>query len=89
MTKPYVLTRAEQVFVEELVASGRYASVDEVVHEALERFFEEEVHVSASSLEDLRRAWQEGVASGDYRSADETLQRLDAKGGSTAEGRGA
>ena len=46
------------------VDSGRYTSTSEVVREAL-RLLERADRLEAERLADLRRAWQEGVDSGD------------------------
>ena len=58
-------------FVEARVASGRYGSSTEVVSEALNLLKE----LDRNDTERLRRAWAEGVASGDAGSLDvETLK---------------
>jgi antitoxin ParD1/3/4 len=46
------------------VESGRYTSTSEVVREAL-RLLERSDRLEAERSEELRRAWQEGVDSGD------------------------
>jgi antitoxin ParD1/3/4 len=46
------------------VESGRYTSTSEVVREAL-RLLERSDRLEAERVEDLRRAWKEGVDSGD------------------------
>jgi antitoxin ParD1/3/4 len=46
------------------VESGRYTSTSEVVREAL-RLLERADRLEAERIEGLRRAWQEGVDSGD------------------------
>ena len=46
------------------VNSGRYTSTSEVVREAL-RLLERTDRLEAERLDGLRRAWQEGVESGD------------------------
>jgi antitoxin ParD1/3/4 len=46
------------------VDSGRYTSTSEVVREAL-RLLERSDQLAAERVEGLRRAWQEGVESGD------------------------
>jgi len=46
------------------VDSGRYTSTSEVVREAL-RLLERSDQLEADRAEGLRRAWQEGVDSGD------------------------
>ncbi len=85
MTKPYVLTPDEATFAEELVSSGRFASVEDVVPEALRLLKDQEDAMVA--IDGLRRAWREGVESGDYQPADEVFDRLEAKYRAMAEGR--
>jgi antitoxin ParD1/3/4 len=46
------------------VESGRYTSTSEVVREAL-RLLERSDQLESDRIEGLRRAWQEGVDSGD------------------------
>ncbi|WP_105384232.1 type II toxin-antitoxin system ParD family antitoxin [Neorhizobium alkalisoli] len=55
-------------FVKSQVESGRYRSSSEVVQEAL-RLLEEHDR-EADDLLRLRKAWNEGAASGDYRPLD-------------------
>lgn len=50
--------------VKEKVASGRYASISEVVREAL-RLLERADRLESEEVKALRRAWQEGLDSGD------------------------
>ena len=45
------------------VASGDYASVSDVVRDAL-RLWQERREIRAAKLADLRAAWAEGIASG-------------------------
>jgi antitoxin ParD1/3/4 len=86
MTKPYVLTPDEATFAEELVSIGRFASVEDVVQEAL-RLLKDQEEALMVDIDRLRRAWREGVESGDYRPADEVFDRLEAKYRAMAEGR--
>jgi antitoxin ParD1/3/4 len=46
------------------VASGRYTSTSEVVREAL-RLLERLDRLEEQRIEELRRAWREGIESGD------------------------
>jgi antitoxin ParD1/3/4 len=78
MSKHYALTPAEQAFVEDLIGSGRYGSVDEVVSEAL-RLLQEHEPFPTLDIETLRRLWREGVESGGYKPAEEVVARLVAK----------
>jgi antitoxin ParD1/3/4 len=90
MTKPYVFTPSEEGLVERLVASGRYASAEEVVREALQllREAEESEHLPIRDLESFRRAWREGFESGDPAPAEEVFDRLEAKYEAMARDRG-
>ena len=78
MSRPYVLSPAEEAFAERLVASGRYASIDDVIQEGL-RLLQERESAPALDLETLRRLWREGVESGDPIPADDVFDRLEAK----------
>lgn len=50
--------------IKEKVASGRYTSISEVVREAL-RLLERADRLESEQIEALRRAWHEGIDSGD------------------------
>lgn len=63
-------------FVKSKMASGRYRSSGEVIREAL-RLLEEQDH-AIDDLARLKKAWDEGVESGDYRPLD--LNSLKAEG---------
>ena len=88
MSRHYALTPAEQAFAEDLVGSGRYASIDDVVSEAL-RMLKEHEPSPALDVETLRRLWREGVESGGYKPAEEVFARLLAKYRGMAEERDA
>jgi antitoxin ParD1/3/4 len=60
--------------IKEKVASGRYRSTSEVVRAAL-RLLERAEQPESEETEALRRAWQEGVASGDAGPLDLTELR--------------
>jgi antitoxin ParD1/3/4 len=60
------------------VESGRYSSTSEVVREAL-RLLERADQQEAERLKHLRRAWREGVESGDAGEIDFTELRRTAK----------
>ena len=49
--------------IQEAVASGKYASVSDVVEEALFAW-EEHKNLPQFSIEELRQFWNEGIASG-------------------------
>lgn len=63
MTMNINLTPQLESMVREKVSSGRYTSASEVVREAL-RLMEEQDHLRAAKLEQLRQAIREGVESG-------------------------
>jgi antitoxin ParD1/3/4 len=60
------------------VESGRYSSTSEVVRDAL-RLLERADQQEAERLKHLRRAWREGVESGDAGEIDFTELRRTAK----------
>lgn len=61
--------------VKDAVSSGQYASASEVVREAL-REWELRQGLRRAEIERLRRAWEEGLASGEPRPLDfEDLKR--------------
>lgn len=64
-------------FVEERVRSGEYASPDDVIGEAL-RVLELQSIMAGADAGELRRAWQEGIDSGDYQPID--LEEVKAEG---------
>ena len=57
-----VLGPGQEAFVREQIAKGRYATVSEALRESLGLLEQRELH-----LEALRKAIDEGDASGDYR----------------------
>ena len=65
-------------FVRAKVADGRYASSSEVVREAL-RLMEKTEKREAEKLLGLRRAWQEGIESGDAEDMDFDLLKREAR----------
>ncbi len=87
MSKPYALSPIDETFAEELVESGLYGSIDEVVREGL-RLLKEHEQGSTLDIEELRRAWMKGVESGGYKPAEEVFARLIAKYRAMAEERG-
>ncbi|MBV9734442.1 MAG: type II toxin-antitoxin system ParD family antitoxin [Acidisphaera sp.] len=60
------------------VESGRYSSTSEVVREAL-RLLERADRLEAERVEGLRRAWKEGVESGDAGPLDISELRAEAR----------
>jgi antitoxin ParD1/3/4 len=63
------LTEELAHFVKAKVSGGRYTSSSEVVREAL-RLMEKVEQQEAEKLQYLRKAWQEGVDSGDVGEID-------------------
>ena len=65
-------------FVKAKVADGRYASSSEVVREAL-RLMEKVERQEADRLQFLRRAWQDGIESGDAGEIDFAALKKEAR----------
>lgn len=64
MPSSYSIGDHYEAFAKKLVASGRYASVSEVLRDGL-RLMEEREALRQWKLEELRKAIQEGIDSGD------------------------
>ncbi|HLW91018.1 MAG TPA: type II toxin-antitoxin system ParD family antitoxin [Roseiarcus sp.] len=65
-------------FVKDKVSTGRYGSSSEVVREAL-RLMEKTERREAEKLELLRRAWKDGVDSGDAGDIDFAALKKEAR----------
>ena len=65
-------------FVEDLVAEGRYNSKSEVVREGL-RLLQEREQLRQIKLEEVRKAFQDGINSGRASMAESVFDRLEAK----------
>lgn len=63
MPSSYSIGEHYEAFAKELVASGRYASVSEVLRDGL-RLMEEREALRAWKLNELKKAIQEGLDSG-------------------------
>ncbi|SFL54473.1 type II toxin-antitoxin system ParD family antitoxin [Methylobacterium pseudosasicola] len=63
MPASYILDEQDEQFVREMVATGRYASVSDVMRDGL-RLVEERERRRAAKLEALRRDIREGLDSG-------------------------
>ncbi len=87
MPASYALGGQFERFVEKLVKSGRYNSKSEVVREGLRLLLDRERERDAT-IAALRRAFQQGVASGPRIPADEVFDRLEAKYDSMVEEQG-
>lgn len=64
MPSSYSLGEHYEAFAKELVASGRYASVSEVLRDGM-RLMEEREALRAWKLNELKRAIQDGLDSGE------------------------
>jgi antitoxin ParD1/3/4 len=69
------LTRELTASVREAVLTGDYASESEVIREAL-RQWKGRREAREASIERLRHAWEEGLASGPELDGDEVLAEL-------------
>ena len=65
-------------FVQDLVTGGRYNSKSEVVREGL-RLLQEREQVRQIKLDELRKAFQDGINSGRGNTADTVFDRLQGK----------
>lgn len=72
------LTEELADFVKAKVAAGRYSSSSEVVREAL-RLMEKAEQQEAERLQLLRRAWREGIDSGDAGELDFAALKKEAR----------
>jgi antitoxin ParD1/3/4 len=88
MPSSYALGEQFERFVNKLIKSGRYNSKSEVIREAL-RLLQDRERERSVKLDELRRAFREGIESGPHISADEVFDRLDARYAKMAEERGA
>lgn len=72
MPSSYSIGEHYEAFAKELVASGRYASISEVLRDGL-RLMEEREALRAWKLNELKKAIQEGIDSGftDYVDSDD------------------
>ena len=78
MPSSYAIGEHFERFIKNQVDQGRYASASEVVRDAL-RLLEEVEQQRAAALETLREEIRRGLASGEGKSADEVLARLEGK----------
>ena len=65
-------------FVDDLVAAGRYNSRSEVIRDGL-RLLQEREQLRQIKLEEVRRAFQEGINSGKGHTAEAVFDRLEKK----------
>ncbi|PDT10063.1 type II toxin-antitoxin system ParD family antitoxin [Rhizobium sp. J15] len=80
MPSSYNIGPRYEGFVRELVESGRYASASEVMRDSL-RLLEQREQFRALELENLKREYAEGKASGEPQEVDpaEFLRKLKAE----------
>ena len=78
MPSSYAIGEHFERFIKNQVAEGRYASASEVVRDAL-RLLEDVEQRRTVALETLREEIRTGLASGEGKSADEVLARLEGK----------
>lgn len=78
MPSSYEIGSQLSQFVAELVASGRYNSKSEVIRDGL-RLLQEREQIRQIKLEEVRRAFQEGISSGRGNAAEAVLDRLEKK----------
>jgi antitoxin ParD1/3/4 len=85
MPSSFALGNSMENFVNELVSQGRYNSKSEVVRVAL-RLLQERETLRQVKLDEVRRAFQEGINSGTGNSAETVLDRLEQKYSNLANG---
>lgn len=78
MTVTVSLSAELEDFVAKKVASGEFASPGDVLAAAL-TLLQENDSLDALSTETLKRAWTEGVASGDFRPLDLAALKAEAR----------
>ncbi|MDP2430730.1 MAG: type II toxin-antitoxin system ParD family antitoxin [Pseudomonadota bacterium] len=78
MPSSYVIGEHFERFIHAQVESGRYASINEVVREAL-RLMEDQESLRELHIADLRHQVEEGMNSGPGIPAEEVFTRLEAK----------
>lgn len=78
MAGSYELGSQLSLFVDDLVAAGRYNSKSEVVREGL-RLLQEREQVRQIKLDELRKAFQDGINSGRGATAEAVFDSLEAK----------
>lgn len=78
MASSYELGAQLKDFVDDLVSAGRYNSRSEVVREGL-RLLQEREQLRQIKLEEVRRAFQEGINSGKGNEAEQIFDRLEEK----------
>ncbi|MDQ1077529.1 type II toxin-antitoxin system ParD family antitoxin [Pseudoroseomonas cervicalis] len=85
MPSSYTIGPHFEAFVQRQLASGRYSSASEVLRDGL-RLLEQHQR-QQDSLEQLQRAWQEGIASGEAGALDIEAVKQEARARMAARGR--
>ena len=78
MPSSYALGEKFERFVDGLIKKGRYNSKSEVLREGL-RLLQDREEQRKAKLDELRRAFREGIESGRHIPAEEVFDRLEAK----------
>ena len=87
MPSSYALGPSFERFVGRLLKSGRYNSKSEVIREGL-RLLEQREQARAVQLEELRKAFRQGIESGPGIPAEQVFAELKAKYEKMAKDRG-
>lgn len=87
MPSSYALGAKFDRFVGKLLKSGRYNSKSEVIREGL-RLLEAREKTREMQIDELRKAFREGIESGPGIPAEEVFDRLEAKYTKMAKDRG-
>ena len=88
MPTSYALGEKFDRFVARLIKSGCYNSKSEVVREGL-RLLQDREKTRQMQIEELRKAFREGIESGPHIPAEKVFDRLEAKYARMAKRRGA
>lgn len=78
MPSSYAIGDKLERFVERLIKQGRYNSKSEVIRDGL-RLLQDREEQRKAKLDELRRAFREGIESGRHTPAEEVFDRLEAK----------
>jgi antitoxin ParD1/3/4 len=78
MPSSYAIGEKLERFVERLIKQGRYNSKSEVIRDGL-RLLQDREEQRKAKLDELRRAFREGIESGRHIPAEEVFDRLEAK----------
>jgi antitoxin ParD1/3/4 len=87
MPSSYAIGAELERFIKGLIKRGRYSSKSEVIRDGLRLLQDREAQREAK-LDELRRAFREGIESGRHIPAEEVFDRLEAKYEKMAKERG-